>query len=109
MRFMLVVLLLAASPASANPRSVENILGSCEATLADPASDAGAMCAFYMSGVADVFTSRVLMWPACPQPGTTGRDVIRAFVSWAGRNPQHRNEDVFRAVMLAIGEAYPCR
>lgn len=81
---------------------------SCEATLADPFSNSGAMCAFYVSGVADVFTSNILMWPACSPQGTTGRDVIRAFVQWAKRNPQHGSEDVFRGLMLAIGEAFPC-
>ncbi len=104
---LVVAALLIAAPASA-ATTIEAFLPSCEATLKDPGDPAGFACAFYVSGIADVFTSHMLNWPACSPDGTTGRDIIRVFVAWAHQHPDVWQEHILRGVVASITEAYRC-
>lgn len=76
--------------------------------LSDPKSQKADACAFYMAGVGDAFTSHLLNPFACPRPETYNMDVIRTFVDWARRNPEFGQEHVFRGVIAALRERYPC-
>lgn len=117
MRFLIVATALAltapavASAGAADPgASVGAYLNSCELVVRNPYQDiaGGEACTYYMGGVGDVFTSHFLQPLACSNEGLTTMDVIRTFVSWARRNPEFHREHVFRGVMAALREAYPC-
>ena len=104
---MLMLLTLFATPAIA-ASTIEAYMPSCEAALADPDDPQAGACIFYVGGVADVFTSHMLNWPACSPKGTTVADVLRTFVDWAHRNPDEWQENIFRGVIAAITERYRC-
>lgn len=111
-RLLFVAALMLNSAAEAAPSipgtTVASFLPSCEAMLTTPESPAADACAFYMAGVGDAFTSHLLQPLACAPPGVYNMDVIRAFVAWGRQNPEFRSEHVFRGVMAALREAYPC-
>lgn len=90
--------------------SVGTYLNSCEIALQRPGEEApdAAPCSFYLGGVGDAFTSHLLQPFACAPPHVRNIDVIRAFVAWARANPEYHGEHVFRGVVAALKEAYPC-
>ena len=65
-------------------------------------------CLYYVGGFAEVFTSGLLNWPACPGKETSTGDVFRVFTHWAQRHPDVWHEEEIRGLMAAITEFYPC-
>lgn len=94
--------------ASADNTTVEAFMPSCEAALTSPGSPEASACGFYVSGVADVFTSNMLSFPVCSPEGTTGFDVLETFVTWARNHPEHWDQHVYRGIMAALAERYRC-